>query len=55
MIPPGFRQFEPPRKPMDLWEHKAQMDWMAQDPESGDEILHEILCAVYPTRDCQNS
>lgn len=55
-IPPGFRKFpQPPRKPMTLWEHKAQMDYMAADTEMGDDILHELLCAVYPNRDQQNA
>lgn len=44
-----------PRKPMSMWEHKAQIDWIHQDTEAGDEILHEMLCVVYTTPASQNN
>lgn len=53
-MPPhgGYPQ---PRKPMGFWEHKAQIDWCLQDPEAYEEMLHELLCAAYPTKQQQDN
>jgi hypothetical protein len=51
-----FRQYpQPPkRRPMSVEEHKFQADWIAEDPETADELIHELLVGMYPSRDCQN-
>lgn len=57
MTIPPFRKFpQPPRRtPMTFWEHKAKADWLHNDPESADELIHDLLVGMYPTRECQNS
>jgi hypothetical protein len=56
MTPPHGGYPTPRRKkPMTVEDHKAQIDANKDNyPEGGDDVLHELLCAVYATPDAQN-
>lgn len=56
MTIPPFRKFpQPPRHtPMTMWEHKAKADWLHKDVEAADDLIHDLLVGMYPTRECQN-
>lgn len=56
MTPPHGGYPQPhKRKPLSIAEHKEQVDWVRQDIEAGDDMLHDMLCVIYSTPESQNN